>query len=281
MGTLRSGGVYIKLEPQATPTNSPNPPASNVSTNIVIMPISVQRESSAETPPLCDCGNPVAEQVCKGVGNPDNLGRMMYVCPRLGGKKCKYFQWKDNASPRADNQQKQKRETTPVIDRTPEKDSTPVASNLTLPTSPQRPPPPQCTYTCDCGKPAEQYFCKNGRPENVNKYYYKCASEECKYWKWIESDEDARKRINPRKRKLDNEEGTTETRWVCYCNKPAMRLVSRHGREHNHGRAFYKCATKKCKFWIWADGTLPFSDESQARFNDYMDARLGYWDDDW
>src|SRR5277367_989762 len=37
--------------------------------------------------------------------------------------------------------------------------------------------------TCHCGKVALQFFCRQGRPEKVNKYYYKCGevAEKCKY----------------------------------------------------------------------------------------------------
>ena len=41
---------------------------------------------------------------------------------------------------------------------------------------------------------------------------------------------------------------------------------------HTIGRAFLICASRKCDFWIWADGTLPFSDEAQGRFNEWADS---------
>lgn len=46
--------------------------------------------------------------------------------------------------------------------------------------------------------------------------------------------------------------------------------------EHNRGRAFSKCATKSCDYWIWA---ASHSDESQARFDDHMDALNDDWED--
>jgi hypothetical protein len=152
------------------------------------------------------------------------------------------------------------------------------------PVSPSHPPPPQGTYTCDCGTPALQFFCRQGRPENVGKYYYKCGEvpEKCKYWKWIESEADAQERVSSRKRKRGNhDEEETNKKWMCYCGRPAIRMVTTNGMPHNIGRPFYKCSTKKCKFWIWADGTLPFSDEAQARFDDWMDNQCGSWDDYW
>jgi len=149
-------------------------------------------------------------------------------------------------------------------------------STLTPPTTPLL-PSPEATYTCNCGKLAKQYFCRNGRPENINKYYYKCAEEKCRYWKWIESEEDAHTRLYGGKRKRDDEDVGGRN---CYCGRPALRLVSKNGMPHNDGRAFYKCATGKCGLWIWADGTLPFSNTSQARFNEYMDGYLGFDDED-
>src|SRR5208282_6174919 len=100
--------------------------------------------------------------------------------------------------------------------------------------------------------------------------------------KWIESEEDVQKRINVKKRKRDDaKHGTTKNKFICDCGQPAKRLSVKNGMEHNHGRAFYSCETRRCRYWIWADGTLPFSDESQARFNDYMDSRFDSWGDDW
>jgi GRF zinc finger len=269
--------VYVQSEPQDTSNNSPTPSAVDISANKGATPLSPPAEASGQTRPSCDCGNPVAEKVCMGLGNPENKGRLMYVCARLGGERCAYFQWKDETSGRTKDRMKQQPESVPPADdnKTPEREAKPVSSNLMSPTSPQRPPPPQGTYTCNCGKPARQYFCRNGRPENVNKYYYKCAEEKCGYWEWIESDKDAQKRINTRKRKRDKE------KWICSCGRPAIRLVSKHGMSHNIGRPFYKCATSKCEYWIWADGTLPFSDQAQARFNDWMDAQSEYWEDYW
>jgi hypothetical protein len=55
-------------------------------------------------------------------------------------------------------------------------------------------------------------------------------------------------------------------------------LTVRNGMPHNIGRKFYKCKNKGkpgqrgCEFWMWEDGSLPFSEQSQRRFNDWMDS---------
>ena len=50
--------------------------------------------------PKCDCGKPATEKVCQGRVNPQNTGRLMYVCAGTRGKKkCSYFQWKDESGP--------------------------------------------------------------------------------------------------------------------------------------------------------------------------------------
>jgi hypothetical protein len=105
---------------------------------------------------------------------------------------------------------------------------------------------------------------------NIGKYFYKCAIGKCKYFKWHESEADARKRIDEKKRKREKKnEGKPKKKFTCHCGQPAKRWWSTKGMDHNHGKAFYQCATKSCSFWVWEDGSLPFSDEAQARFNDY------------
>ena len=55
-------------------------------------------------------------------------------------------------------------------------------------------------------------------------------------------------------------------------------LSSEFGKGHRHphkNRHDFKIrlsnpdSTKSCRFWVWEEGSLPFSDEEQARFNDY------------
>jgi len=76
--------------------------AAIVHVNTVALPISPPPGALAK---FCDCGNPVAELTCKGHGNPENLGRMMYVCPCLEGEKCKFFQWAHETSRRGEPSQ--------------------------------------------------------------------------------------------------------------------------------------------------------------------------------
>ena len=307
MPILRSGTVYVQSESPDTSANSREASPVNVSANndtTTSLSPSVE-EVSGETRPSCDCGNPVATQACMGKAISTNKGRLMYVCARLGEKRCKYFQWMDEPSPRADsNPLKPQRESVPPAAAELPQNVVSSSSQM-FPTSPQLESPPRpvdssstsqvplqpisrwkAVYNCNCGKPAIEFLCRNGRPGNIDKYYYRCAEEKCKYWKWIESDEDAQKRINSNKRKRDlndsDGDGESKKKWRCHCGNPAIRLVSTKGMPHNDGRAFYKCASKKCSYWIWEDGSLPFSEESQALFNDYMDGLIfGCRDDDW
>lgn len=61
-------------------------------------------------------------------------------------------------------------------------------------------PDPKKKYKCDCGEPAKENLCKNGKTENLGKYYFTCASRKCSYWKWVESKEDTKKRTRERMR---------------------------------------------------------------------------------
>jgi hypothetical protein len=53
---------------------------------------------------------------------------------------------------------------------------------------------------CNCGRRARRLYCRNGRPENIGKYYYICTNlnsrEEprCGYWHWVEGVADAIRR---------------------------------------------------------------------------------------
>jgi len=45
---------------------------------------------------------------------------------------------------------------------------------------------------------------------------------------------------------------------------------------HNVGRRFWRCPRQSsqvggCDTWMWEDGSLPFSDESQERFDEWAD----------
>lgn len=254
---------YITSEPQDTSIHSTTPSAVLVSMNPLAAPSSPPLPSSTESPSLCDCGNPIAKQICKDLDNPKNLDRMMYLYPRLKGRKCSYFQWKDETSQRTAilpakdmtsqllDTIKQETKPIPIANKMQEREINPADSDLTPPTSPQHPPRPQETYTCNCGKPAKQFFCRNDRPENINKYYYKYENKKCSYWKWIENGEDEQKHINANKRKRNNdEEGTTKKKFICNCGQPARQLWIKNGMKHNHGRSFYSCKTRRCHYWI-------------------------------
>lgn len=62
------------------------------------------------------------------------------------------------------------------------------------------------------------------------------------------------------------------------CGIQAVRRVAgQNAMPHNRGRAFYKCPnTAHGAYFKWEDGSGPFSDESQARFNDWMDSDFDY-----
>jgi len=201
----------------------------------------------------------------------------MLVCPRPKRKKCRLFQWKNPPNQRDEVPPS---ETATGRSRSPESiNSTP--SKFTPPTTPEKPHRARGTYTCNCKKPAREFFCRKGNPNN-GKYFYRCPDKKCRYFKWHESQQDARRRIDERKRKREQENaGKPKKKFKCDCGRPAKRGWSEHGMEHNNEKAYYYCATRTCGFWVWADGSLPFSDESQARFNDYMDALNGYEEDMW
>src|SRR5271154_6651034 len=169
---LRSGTDYIKPEPEEISPGCGPSSSLLISLSTVALPLLPPPSQSF---PLCDCGNPAVEEQNAGYGNPENMYRMMYVCSRLGGKKCEYLKYKDEDERRV----KQEPESLPADGRkTPERQIT--DSLLTPPTSPpERPPPPTGTYHCGCHKLAKQYFCEKGRPENVGKYYYTCPDEYC------------------------------------------------------------------------------------------------------
>ena len=63
------------------------------------------------------------------------------------------------------------------------------------------------------------------------------------------------------------------------CGTQAVRRVAgENAMPHNQGRAFYKCPNPlHGSYFKWEDGSLPFSEQSQARFNDFMDAGFGYY----
>jgi hypothetical protein len=281
MITARSDkSVSVKSEPQEPSTGTS--PSNTITTSL-----------SLPEYPDCYCEYhgqtfPVAEQICQGLRNPTNRGRLMYVCAGVLPRKCKYFRWKDEVQgmisvsgdkassenePNSDQlaQIKQEPSSTSSVEGTADTAIHPGVSNLTPSTSPQAPssPPPRPTevHHCKCNKIAELFLCRNGRPENINKWFWRCSDQTCNFWIWDETEEDAQKRINSRKRKA-SDSGLEKN---CYCGVPAIRLTSRNGMPHNHGKEFLRCARRKCKFWIWADGSLPFSDESQARFDEWAD----------
>jgi GRF zinc finger len=60
------------------------------------------------------------------------------------------------------------------------------------------------------------------------------------------------------------------------CGTQAVRRVAGpNAMPHNVGRGFYKCPNHG-QYFKWEDGSLPFSETSQARFNDWMDAGFDY-----
>jgi hypothetical protein len=62
------------------------------------------------------------------------------------------------------------------------------------------------------------------------------------------------------------------------CGRQAVRRVAEpNAMPHNHGRAFYKCPNAAHgSYFMWEDGSEPFSDQSQARFNAWMDSDYDY-----
>ena len=60
------------------------------------------------------------------------------------------------------------------------------------------------------------------------------------------------------------------------CGTQAVRRVAGvNAMPHNQGRGFYKCPNPAHgSYFKWEDGSLPFSNQSQRRFNAYMDTDL-------
>jgi hypothetical protein len=165
----------------------------------------------------------------------------MYVCPLPGNKQCEGYQWKDEINSTPETQIKQDAD----VDGTNDREATPTvgSSTMTPPASPpERPLPPTGNYVCWCKppKPALQQFQKfreDRRPEDVNKYYYICPVSRCHYWRRIESDADALKRINTRKLGLGHKQYDVVVK--CRCRQPASWDVARQGQYA--GKAFYAC----------------------------------------
>jgi hypothetical protein len=97
MVVLGSGADYIKSEPEEVSPNCgpPSAPFRSLST-VIASPLS---PPSSQPIPMCECGDSAAEEQNVGYGNPENMYRMMYVCPRLGGKRCEYLKYKDEDEP--------------------------------------------------------------------------------------------------------------------------------------------------------------------------------------
>src|SRR5271170_341638 len=113
--------VFVKSEPQDDWENPPLLSTVNVSSDNHATAVS--HKSFPETRPICDCGKPVVEKPCLGLGKPENKGRMMYVCARWWGQNCKYFRWKDETSRRTDDNIKQEPQSVPQADKTPERET--------------------------------------------------------------------------------------------------------------------------------------------------------------
>lgn len=262
MPPLRSGRVHVKSECadiKSEPVESQEfIPKSNK------MPTDTRPLSPLlpKPPYKCHCSLIAIQITCVIGGRCEDV----YICPRSGAKdECDYRL--DSAMIRAAKLAtlSQGPTNTPLPERSP-----PFPSFI------------QDNYICHCGQPAMRLFCRNGRPENINKYYYVCAFEEknCTFWEWIESPEDRNKRENLQKRPSPYSRPTINSPFKCHCELPALRLIAKNGMPHNIGRGFYQCRRKKCDFWVWEDGSLPFSEASQKLFNEYMDARL-FQCEDW
>jgi hypothetical protein len=97
MVVLMCGADYIKSEPEVVSPGCgpPSAPFRSLST-VAAVPLSPPSSRPIST---CECGDPAAEEQNAGYGNPENMYRMMYVCPRLGGKRCEYLKYKDEDEP--------------------------------------------------------------------------------------------------------------------------------------------------------------------------------------
>jgi len=67
----------------------------------------------------------------------------------------------------------------------------------------------------------------------------------------------------------------------CHCKVPALLRTVVNGKPWNMGRRFYVCAYSRigddgCGFWVWEDGTGPFSREALQRHSTWMEAQMEY-----
>jgi hypothetical protein len=140
------------------------------------------------------------------------------------------------------------------------------------------PQDPNQTFTCACKipQPAVRKYCDAGDPLDVGKYYYVCPDrvedargivvKGCWYKEWIESQEDMIRRtkiimlIDGTRARYVRKPHQGEIRWYkCHCGIPTKRYVVEEGRMANIGRRYQSCLKDKCKFWIWADGCVTWS----------------------
>jgi hypothetical protein len=155
----------------------------------------------------------------------------------------------------------------PVLPQSPSQLSNPASP---LPASPT---PTRKLNTCPTHGVEVHVMAASPSAQNPGRLYEKCPVKDCNavlpgtkpgLWRWH-----AQRNVCP------------------IHHKEVIELQVKNGMSHNIGRWFEKCPVSGCTarlpgtdvgLWRWSDGTLPFSSESQQRFEEYhgLDGDGGY-----
>ena len=153
----------------------------------------------------------------------------------------------------------------PWLPQPPAPPQSPASSQHSNPASPiASPKPTRKLNTCPTHGVEVHVMAASPSAQNPGRLYEKCPVKDCKavlpgtkpgLWRWH------------------------ALRNVCPVHhKEVIEIQARRGRQHNIGRRFEKCPVSGCAavlpgtdvgLWRWSDGTLPFSPESQRRFEEY------------
>lgn len=210
--------------------------------------------------PKCLCGLPPLRTTVKREG--PNFGKPFYKCAE---KKCKFFDWVLDlpAQPAAVVAGDASGAVGTAAVETPQ----PVAADAAV-------PQPASELKCRCGVPPKSLTVRKEGP-NFGKAFYKCAESQCTFFEWApetpaaSASAAATDRSQPAGLALPSEKsaalastlGSVAQDVLCRCGVPATSLTVRK-EGPNSGRAFSKCAEKRCDFFQWDDaprsaGTAP------------------------
>ncbi|KDQ21218.1 hypothetical protein BOTBODRAFT_25637 [Botryobasidium botryosum FD-172 SS1] len=165
-------------------------------------------------------------------GQPQNYGRWYAKCPNCP----KFWEWVTPALSSSASTASAKPQTSPTV------------SPSSSPSKSTGGGPPK-VLTCHCKKPAYMFKARNGKPENIGRWFGKCES--CKFFGAAD-------------------EPQPPVALICDCGKRARMCQAKRGMPHNIGMWFGICATKECDYWRWSDGSKPFGEAAVERFGDWL-----------